>query len=230
MCNMIDLLHTVDTTVVDGTKYMNSNGLFVPRVTEILSAMIHSDSLMYWANSIGLKGIRYKDALNKASSIGTKSHFKIECFLKDKLEDKTDIPFLGFMMWYNSLIENGNTITLIESEKELVCDWFGGTCDALLDINGKVYLVDFKTSNHVTEKYFLQLAAYRYMLELIGYTIDGFIVLQLEKNEVGFNEYLLLDNVEEHNTFMKNCLTTFLSLVYSYYSLHGVRNQFKSMF
>ena len=49
-------------------------------------------------------------------------------------------------------------------------------------INGKIYLIDFKTSNHVTYKYYLQLAAYSKVLrEKENINIDGVIILQLNK-------------------------------------------------
>lgn len=211
-------------------RYYNSHGDPVPRVTEILSTMIHSDGLMYWANNLGFKGIRYKEYMNTAANIGTEAHNHIESFLKKKLEATNNIPFQGFMLWWNSIIDRGNTIELVGSEQKIACNWFGGTYDALVRINGKLYLVDFKTSNHVTEKYFLQLAAYAYILEGMGYHIDGFIVLQLNKSEPGFNEYLLIMDVMEHYVFMQNCIKTFLSLVYAYYNLHLVQEGYKSIF
>ena len=64
--------------------YKNSNGNFVPRVTEILSTMIHSDALMYWANSLGFKGIGYRATLNAAAKVGTVAHEAIELFLNEK--------------------------------------------------------------------------------------------------------------------------------------------------
>ena len=64
--------------------YYNSKGIQVPRVTEILSRMIHNDSLMYWANSLGFKGLKYRDELNRAANIGTVAHSAIENFLKKK--------------------------------------------------------------------------------------------------------------------------------------------------
>ena len=129
--------------------------------------MIHSDALMYWANSLGFKGIGYRATLNAAAKVGTVAHEAIELFLNEKLETKDNVPFLGFIMWYNMLVDQGFDIQVIYTEHKIVCNWFGGTVDCLLSINGKLYLVDFKTSNHVTYKYFLQLAAYRFMLKSV---------------------------------------------------------------
>lgn len=214
------------------STYHNNDGIAVPRVTEILSTMIHSDTLMYWANSLGFKGIRYKDALNKAANTGTIAHSAIERFLKEKLLSENNIPFLGFMLWYNIVTKDkGINIDVIYIERKLVCNWFGGTLDALLRIGNRLYLVDFKTSNHVTYKYFLQLAAYRYMLRIVeGINIDGVIVLQLDKDEPGFNEYLLNFSIQDHLNFINHCETTFLSLVYGYINIQYAEKMFKNIF
>jgi len=215
---------------VKSDKYFNQKGVSVPRVTEILSTMIHSDNLMYWANSLGLKGVHYGTYMKKVADVGTLTHSHIEEFLKKKTQAENDIPFQGFMMWYDHLISTGHTIELVGSEQKIACEWFGGTYDALIRIDGKLYLVDFKTSNHVTEKYFLQLSAYGYMLEGIGYHVDGYIVLQLNKDEPGFNEYILLMDILEHKAFMDNCVTCFLSLTYAYYNVFHIRDQYKTIF
>ncbi len=229
---ILNALNEMDIHLEDkSSKYKNSNGYIVPRVTEIISSMIHSDSLMHWANHIGFKGIRYSDALNNAARMGTEAHSAIENFLKNKLECD-NIPFLGFMMWYNIVTSDIKLpVEVVYVEHTLVCNWFGGTLDALLRINGKLYLIDFKTSNTVTFKYFIQLAAYRYMLKVVeGIDVDGVIVLQLDKNDPGFNEYLLSFDIEDHLRFMNNCENTFLSLVYSYYNVKNIEKGYKSLF
>lgn len=214
------------------STYYNQEGIKVPRVTEILDRMIHSDGLMYWANSLGMKGIRYRDFMRTAANIGTAAHNAIEKFLQEKYQTLDNIPFLGFMMWYTLLTqEMGIPIEVIYIEHKIACTWFGGTLDALLKIGDKIYLVDFKTSNHVTFNYFLQLAAYRYMLKHIeGIDVDGVIVLQVSKEEPSFNEYLLDFSIKEHLDFMIHCETTFLSLVYAFYNVYYAEKGFKTIF
>ena len=115
-------------------------------------------------------------------------------------------------------------------EYKLSCKWFGGTLDALFEIGGKFYVIDFKTSNHVTFKYFLQIAAYIYMLRESGYQVDGAIVLQLDKSEPGFNEYLLDFSIKNHNDFINYCTQAFFALVYAYYHIKRVEDGFKNIF
>lgn len=231
MSLMIDALNSINFSIENKTStYENSHGIAVPRVTEILSRMIHKDSLMYWANSLGFKGMRYKQVLDNAATMGTMAHEAIERYLKQKLETPTNIPFMGFMSWYNIITDAGFDVTPIKVEEKLVCEWFGGTMDCLMQIGDKWYLMDFKTSNHVTFTYFLQLAAYYYMLKQKGITIDGVIVLQLDKIEVGFKEYVLDLHNAEHNAFFRHCEETFLSLVYAYYNVQKAEQDFGLLF
>lgn len=216
----------------DKKHYMNEKGVVIPSVTEIIGKMIHSDTLMYWSNAIGLKGIRYPAYMEKAARIGSEAHAAIERYIKFKEQDESNIPFLGFLMWYNHLIDEGHEVEILASELQMICLWFGGTCDLIIKIDGKVYIVDFKTSNHVTANYFMQLAAYKYLAEnTIGIDIDGgVIVLQLNKKVPGFDEYILLADQWDHAQFIEKAQTAFLSLVYAYYCVTDVENRFHRAF
>ena len=231
MSLMIDALNSINFSIeIPNSTYTNSRGITVPRVTEILSRMIHKDTLMYWANSLGFKGMRYKQVLNDAAAMGTAAHEAIEKYLRDKFETPTNIPFLGFLSWYNTITDCGFDITPVRIEYKMSCEWFGGTLDGLLQIGDRFYLIDFKTSNHITFTYFLQLAAYYYMLRKEGIEIDGVIVLQLDKNEVGFKEYILDFGNHEHWLFFAHCEETFLSLVYAYYNVQRTEQVFDNLF
>lgn len=227
---ILDKIGSEDWYKNNKSKYTNSNGYYIPRVTEIISKMISNDILLYWANSLGFKRLKYKDVLNKAANIGTEAHSAIEKFFKDKFKTDNNIPFLGFLEWYNDIETSGLQIEPIFIEKELICNLFGGTLDALLRIGGRVFIVDFKTSNHVTYSYFLQLAAYNYILKLLGINVDGVLVLQLDKESPGYNEYILDFSYIEHVTFFNNCETAFLSLLYGFYNIYNIERQFGTIF
>lgn len=195
------------------------NGNSVPRVTSIISKMISEDYLMGWSNYLGFKRQKYKDVIERAANYGTKTHLALEMFLKNKDIPK-DAPLTtlnGFKKWWG-IINSSNDIQILGQECKLSCPWFGGTYDLLITINGLVYLVDFKTSNHLSYKYCLQLAAYNYMLKYNKICkLSGIIILQLDKETPSFKEFVLDFSNFNHKSFFDFCEHTFLSLVYSYY-------------
>jgi hypothetical protein len=208
----------------------------VPRVTHILSKCIHSDELMNWANYLGYKHQNYREVLNLSATIGSQCHNSIDEFTGNGIEPEQDrmypeayCAFLSFNMWYSQLCAN-NKVKVIEHEKTLVCKYFGGTLDALYEINGKLYLIDYKTSNHVRYNYALQLAAYRYMIrEIYNLEVNGVIILQLSKKSPGYNEYMLDFSNPDHLNFMNDCEAAFFALVYAYYNIAYIEEQYKNL-
>lgn len=226
---MFDLLYeNKDPIKIKEEKYYY-NGIPVPRVTEIISKMISEEYLLYWANGLGFKHQGYKKTVDAAANIGSESHDLISRFLKGEIFTSTNIPYLGFRKWWLDISSN-NIVKVIGSEVSLTCPYFGGTYDLLVQINDLVYLVDFKTSNHVSYKYYLQLAAYKYMLEQEGYTISGCIILQLDKKEISYTEYPLIFSNPYHLDFINKCSNTFLSLVYGYYNIYQCEKMYNNIF
>lgn len=217
-----------------GSGYKNED-TYVPRVTKIIQRCIHNDGLMYWANGLGFKHQSYSEVLNNAAKIGTQCHDNIDKFLDDNAHTPNNImleaknAYDSFHKWYNDVLSCAD-ISVVMHEQTIVCDYFGGTLDGLYKINDKLYLIDYKTSNHVTYNYCLQLAAYMYMLkEVMDIDIDGCIVLQLSKTEVGYNEFALDFSNENDKQFMDNCLEAFLVMVLWYYYLNLVESQYKAL-
>lgn len=202
--------------LIKDTKYFYE-GTPVPRVTTVISAMIHEDYLLGWANSLGFKRKSYRNELNKAAYIGSATHHRIEEILHgDTPKDNELFTVQSFLKWYKGLISY-NKVKVIYTEKTLVCSLFGGTLDCLLSINDKIYLIDFKTSNHVTYKYFLQLAAYRKMLrEVENIEIDGLVILQLDKLEANFEEFAMNITIPLHLELINHFEKAFVSLVEGY--------------
>lgn len=220
------------------------NGIVVPRTTHILSSMLHEEYLMQWANTIGLyKRKKYIDEREKAAYIGTCAHELIEDYMNNNTYDinKFNIRDINeynmvknaiesYELWYNTIIQD-NIVEILGMEQRLSCPWFGGTYDMLIKINGKVYLVDFKTSNHISYKYCLQVAAYKFMLNnYYNIRIDGAIILQLDKKSISFEEYVLDFSNNKHNEFINLCTETYLSLVYGYYNRLKVEQMYKTIF
>lgn len=215
---------------IDNSIYINRKGIPVPRVTDILSKTISEEYLLRWANSLGFKHISYIKTLNEAAVYGTQTHSLIENFYKGNVLNNTNISFEAFKYWWDDINKN-NKVKILSTEESLVCDYFGGTYDTLLQIGDKKILVDYKTSKNITYKYVLQLAAYRYMLYNIkNINIDGAIILQLGKESATYNEVYIDMSDNNHYLYMEQCTQAFLAAVYSYYNTNYVKDQYKILF
>ena len=221
-----------DMNNIDNTAhYKNKNGIYVPRVTDIINYFGDKEALINWSNSLGFKRLRYRDELDKASAIGSETHEAIESYLKTGVETTTySIPFKGFLLWINR-IRAGNRVEVLKIEEPLIGTYYGGTCDLLIKVNDKIFVVDYKTSNKVYAKHFIQLSAYRALLfELYGIVVDGVMILQLNKKFPEFREYPLDLSIPENYRFMEYAFSTFLSMVYTYYNIINTENIYNTLF
>ena len=202
----------------------------VPRVTEVLSAMLHNDSLMTWANNLGWKRISYSAFMKEAADKGTYSHMAIENFLKDGYVDLSKLNICnenilvvvqscvdGFLKWWTDIHNQYKEVEIVSSEESLIHPYFGGTCDCLLKVDGKYFLIDFKTSNHMSYNYALQLSAYRFLFrEIKNIEIDKCGILMLNKVDHTYHTYELDFSIPEHRQYIDECEQTFLTLVAAY--------------
>ena len=139
----------------------------VPRVTEILSSMLHEDSLMNWANGLGWKRISYKAFMKESQDKGTYSHLAIEKFLrkgnvdldidlqipKQKIRDSVESCLDGFIQWWEFIHTEYKKIDVVYLEETMINEYFGGTCDCLLKVDNQYWLFEFNNSNHIKYKY-----------------------------------------------------------------------------
>jgi hypothetical protein len=73
---------------------------------------------------------------------------------------------------------------------------FGGTLDGIAYVDAIPSLVDFKTSNQISEDYFLQVAAYQIALEEMGLKVLQRIILRIPKDGGEFETITLPNNLE----------------------------------
>lgn len=227
---LISVLNEIDKSDVNISKIRYTyEGIPVPSVTQILSRCIAKDYLIGWANYLGFKRIKYKDQVGLAATMGTDGHNAIETYLRDGTECN-NICYKSFKIWWD-MLNAVHSVELLGMEEELVLPYCSGTYDVLLKIDGKIYLVDLKTSNHVGFDYFLQLAAYRHLLYKVkNINIDGCLVLQLDKENPSFEEFALDFSNIEHYNFIEHCAFTFMSLALSYYNINKAETMFKQIF
>lgn len=197
----------------------------VPSVTQVLSH-INEDYIAQWANSLGFKGIGYRRELNRYAVEGTKVHNEIEHFLTNDLcmtdpVDKT-MGFMSFIQWFNDMgYERNILIEPIMLEKSLIGEYFCGTIDAVMRIGNEVHIVDYKTSSNIGYKYFMQLSAYRYLLEEIGIHVDKLTVLQLNKYESKYKQYTI--DIKENEELVDNLFNGFINTLNSFNSIKVLR-------
>lgn len=227
-----DLENMSSMYIEDITKNSNYtyNNIKVPRVTEVLHKMIEEESIILWANKLGLQNKDYLETLNIYADIGTKTHEAINNFFNnDTINVNTPYyPFNSFLKYINETNKSNHKIKYHSSEVPLSNKYFGGTYDALLYIDDQLTLVDFKTSSVVGYKFFIQLGAYAILLkEIKNIDLDKVMILQLNRKQVCYNTYTLdLHNSFDKSTF-ESCQKTFLSLLYSYYQINYIEGVFK---
>lgn len=223
---MVEIMNNInyEDVKIKSKRYYYSDRV-VPRVTEILSAMLHEEGIVQWSNSLGFSNKSYSKTLNEYAQIGTYTHESIENILKfgfyinefpRHLESSINNAIRSFSEWFK-IIREKTQYEILGIEDVLSCEYFGGTADLLIRINGKVYLVDFKTSNYITYKHFVQLSAYRHMYSLSGIEIDGVMILQLSKKNIEFKEYLLDFSNTNDLEYIDECFKLFMGITMSYY-------------
>ena len=205
------------------------NGRGIPSVTELLS-FIDSEGLIAWANRIGRQGQDNKEIASKAAEFATMAHKSIEMYLKRKPVENDNVCLQSFKEWWDG-VNKCHRVKVLGQEQVLIGEYFAGTYDLLISIDDKPYLIDFKTSNHVGYKYFMQLAAYRYLLyTLKNININGCIILQFDKKEPKFREFNLDFTNPYDYEFIENCYRAFMGLVYTYYNVKLCQREFGHMF
>lgn len=162
------------------------NNKRVPGTTTIIGRFKDSGALINWAYNQGKEheGLRRDgkeapshlyDVTQKAADIGTVVHEMVEASNNGqdhneplmKLKESEDIEkarsgFGAYQKWasMNNLKIIAQEIPLISKEYR-----FGGTPDAIGEIDGELCLIDWKTSNGVYQDYLIQLAAYKHLIE-----------------------------------------------------------------
>lgn len=152
--------------------YYLKDGTKVPGVTTIIGRFKDSSALLYWACEQG-KAIqtgeisKLYDKRDEAADAGTLAHAMVEATIKG--QSLPDIPDTEIGTLARQGLENylswssDNRIQIVQQEVGLVSEVhkFGGCLDAVgLDSQGRLCLLDWKTSNGCYPDYLIQIAAY----------------------------------------------------------------------
>ena len=172
------------------SRYYRRNGEYYPSLTYVLSYYPKGKYFEDWLKKVGYSA---DYIVRKASEEGTQVHEMIDEYLQGKEikflnnyghpQFHPDVwqMFLRFVEWW----EEYNP-TLIETEVHLFSDKYkvAGTCDMVCEINGELWIIDYKTSNQITPTYSLQVAMYGQMYkECYGKQADRYGVLWLKSSK-----------------------------------------------
>jgi hypothetical protein len=154
-------------------RYTTKDGARVPSVTTVLGRFKESGGLIHWAWALGIEGKDYREVRDKAADAGTYAHQLCEAYLKgqpspDPLTQEREWilargAFDAFEEWWGM-----TRLEAMSSEVPMVSESlrFGGCLDAACrDHEGRLHLLDFKTSNRTYPDHVIQLSAYRYLWE-----------------------------------------------------------------
>ena len=148
----------------NGRLYKTPDGNNYPSVTTVLGS-IKQPYLLEWVEKVGSETA--KQISDKAAKRGTKLHENCEKYLLGLSPAKD--PFnLDVWEMYQNIIPELNKFEVIHAlETRLWSDKLksAGTVDCIAEINGKLTIVDFKTSSRPKQRedipnYFMQCAAY----------------------------------------------------------------------
>jgi len=178
---------------IDGERY--------PRVTAIC-AIVANDHLAYWRGRVG--NAEADRVSREATGLGTRAHKAIEEYVRRLTERcgpaacgdhpcpgwwegmKTDIlPIVrAYTEWHDEHVRAViacERLTISRQHK------YAGTVDlvAVLDDDTLPTVIDFKTSNSVSDLWGLQTAAYQLALDEEGITCDRRVIVQLPSREPG---------------------------------------------
>jgi hypothetical protein len=184
--NYIIDLKSNQLTFLDNRFYLSESGAFHPSVTTYLEAYPKNAAFYEWLKKMGSDADEIRDEAGRRGSI---VHGLTERYDNgEEVSVLDDSGYIGYKLteWaaFERYVEfrNAHPSTVIHNELNLVSDQYrmGGTLDRVMEIAGKTYIVDIKTSNAVHPHYWLQLEAYYKMFsEVQPLHIDGVAVLWL---------------------------------------------------
>jgi hypothetical protein len=148
------------------SRYYRRNGKYYPSVTYVLNIYPKGKFFEDWLKKVGYAS---EHIVKRAAEEGTQVHELCELYLngselnflsptgKPQYNPDIWIMFLRFVDFWEEY-----TPKLIETEVHLFSDKLevAGTCDLIVEINDKLWLLDIKTSNQLHSTYELQTAVY----------------------------------------------------------------------
>lgn len=195
---------TLDFTA-QHTVYKNAAGKRVPGVTTVLG-ILNKPALLKWAWECGRAGLELERTRQVAADVGTVAHALCEAHLRGMDLDRSNIApvvlgkaetsFLRFLDWWDR-----EQLTVLHSELQMVSETWqcGGTLDVLAERkDGRVVLVDLKTSKGIYDEMLIQASAYAAMYEEVhGRAVDECHIVRIGKEDSDDLEMRTVNKREE---------------------------------
>ena len=176
-----------------GRFYLDSNGVEVPSVTNVLSSTSDQSGIDEWKRRVGHD--EAERIMLESTSIGTNVHNALENYLlgkeweiynDDSYISNTSIKILDTFI--KNLIKDIDQVWGLEAG--LVLDGlYAGTADCIGIFHDKESLIDFKTAKKLKPKewiedYFLQCSAYANAHNVMyGTNINQIVILMVDRNQ-----------------------------------------------
>ena len=201
------------------TIYTLKNGDRVIGVTTAIG-LLEKPALKFWANKIGLQGIKISEYVDSLAEVGTTAHAMILADLSGKgaesaLEGKdadtktlAENCYLSFCEW-----RKGHKIEPIALERVMVSELYryGGTPDFIGLVDGVVEIIEFKTGG-IWPEHFGQLSAYAQLAienGIVSAPVQRFRVLSIPRAETeSFDEKVKTSVAVEWEIF-EHCLAIY---------------------
>ena len=205
------------------TVYTASNGKMVLSVPTILK-LIPKPALIPWAYNLGLVRQDYNKVRQESADIGTEVHDLIN--IKEGAGWDTYLNDMDYHIgdrarWsldnYKKFVKD-HDLRILEQELTLTFGGdkrtpaFGGTCDMVAEVDGKLSLVDFKTGKAIYPESVLPLAAYDMLLGLEGINVKQYFLVRVPSKESDAYQITIYQPQD-------NFKTTFILLAKACYAL-----------
>ena len=173
-------------TAPDGSRvYQTPSGRAYPSVTTV-TGLLSKDAIIAWRKRVGEE--EANRVSSKAAKRGTRVHALCEDFLSNK---EVMVDMFDHDMWekFKPLLLRINNIHALETP--LYSDHLevAGTVDCIAEFDGKVSVIDFKTSKRLKSRddihgYFMQCSAYAVAFEeLTGVPVSRLVILMAVDDE-----------------------------------------------
>jgi hypothetical protein len=191
---IIEISEDAQQITMPDSRYYRRNGNYYPSVTYVLSYYPKGKFFEDWLKKVGYAS---DYIVKRAGEEGTQVHEMIESYLegeelmflntfgRPQYHPEVWQMFLRFVDWWEEYKP-----TLIETEVHLFSDKLkvAGTCDMVCEItiDGKteLWIIDYKTSNHLQSTYDLQTAVYgKCYEECYGKKADRYGILWLKSSK-----------------------------------------------